>query len=259
MLFLFQAVFGRRRIQTFYDQCVFRAGTGVALSQSRFVSEFEKAYKKDKEGLMKELRAGYKSTIPIPDMNLNCKLDSNEVILGMSSEGFDDQLADLEYFNSFNNAQSIPVSEYIDVMVRFFTNTNEDDAEIEAKEAFIERSDLTSSLCHWIKNLTFVLYDFFVSIYLSIQRTLQTAEKYEKNITFEWKISTLHLNLIIHTPGKLAFVAGIRIPVGWMHLLELLCICRKKLSHFKVQIFENSKIWVFETKYVLSYYLLFCE
>ena len=151
MLFLFQAVFGRRRIQTFYDQCILRAGTGVALSQSRFVSEFEKAYKKDREGLMKELRAGYKSTIQILDIDLNCKLDSNEVIIGMLSEGFDDQLADLEYFNSFNNAQSIPVSEYIDAMVRFYTSTNENDAEIEAMEAFIERSNLTSSSCYSMK------------------------------------------------------------------------------------------------------------
>ena len=151
-MLLFQAVFGRHRIQTFYDQCIFRAGTGVALSQSRFVSEFEKAYKNDKEGLIKELRAGYKSTITILDMNLSCKLDSNEVILGMSSGGFDDPFADMKYFNSFNNAQGIPVSDYIDAIVRFYTSTDEsndeNNAETEAMDAFIERSNLTLSSCY---------------------------------------------------------------------------------------------------------------
>ena len=151
-MLLFQTVFGRRRIQTFYDQCIFRAGTGVALSQSRFVTEFEKAYKNDKEGLIKELRAGYKSTITILDMNLSCKLDSNEVILGMSSGGLDDPFADLKYFNSFNNAQGIPVSDYIDAIIRFYTSTDEtndeNNAETQAMDAFIERSNLTLSSCY---------------------------------------------------------------------------------------------------------------
>ena len=105
---------------------MFRAGAGVALSKTDFVTKVTDVYSKDVEGFKKEIAAAFRNLIPIIDTNLDCVADSNEFILAMQVVGHNDKLADMKYFKSFNASQGVPISDLINAWVNFQTNTASD-------------------------------------------------------------------------------------------------------------------------------------
>ena len=106
------------------------------------MTKVTEVYSKDVEGFKKEIAAAYKNLFPIMDINLDCVADSNEVILAMQVVGYNDKLADMKYFKSFNASKGVPLDELINAWVAFQTSTTTD-AESHAIETNFDRPSLS--------------------------------------------------------------------------------------------------------------------
>ena len=139
-------MFPTRRLQTFWNKIVFRAGSDVALSKPRFVAEVTKAYLSDKEGLKKEITAAYRSFFPLLDRNLNCKIDAHEFLLIMQTFAYNNKAAISEYVESFNAPDGIPITNMIEAWTKFHTDPSLNDAEWKGYQKTFVRPSMTSSV-----------------------------------------------------------------------------------------------------------------
>ena len=146
MFIFFQAVFPKRRLQTFWEQIVFRDGKGVALNATRFVHAVAEVYDSDKEAFRREIKAAYRSFMPIFDKNLDCMFDKNEFLLGMQIFNFNNSVAtELKYFKSLNVSNGVPLSNMINAWVDFQTVLTGDQADLMLIKRAFQRPDTTPS------------------------------------------------------------------------------------------------------------------
>ena len=115
-----QAVFPIDRLRTIWEQIVFRAAP--PLTKSDFVGNVTDVYQNDTYAFEKEIRAAYQSFFPVLDVNMNCRLEKEEFIVGLKVFGHNDKIADLNYFNQFINKDGVLVIDLVHAWVQFHTN-----------------------------------------------------------------------------------------------------------------------------------------
>ena len=145
-IIFFQAVFPKRRLQTVWEQIVFRAGTGVALDVSHFVDKVTETYNRDKVAFTKEIRAAYRSFYPIFDTNLNCRIDEHEYLLGMEAFNANNKVEELKYFRSLDaSSGGVSLNDLVTAWTDFQTVATGDEADLELIQQAFDRLSTTFS------------------------------------------------------------------------------------------------------------------
>ena len=120
-----KAVFPLMRFQTTWEVTHFRAGVGIPMDQSDFVENMTMAYQKDPEAFREETRAAYTDLWIQYDLNMDCLIDSEELVKkGFEDMGYNDTHAELDFFKTFQKPGGIQVKEMVEVFTDFETSEN---------------------------------------------------------------------------------------------------------------------------------------